>query len=352
MYLVLKMYSLPRLSRSRKQTNKGWSLVALLTALCLGWSSFVSAESAPAEAQRSAQDWLMKMQEASVQSNYKGTFVFTRGRMTSTVQIVHRYQDGVEQERLTQLDGEMGEIVRTGSEVMCVLPNNRVVKVEQDDKFSNRIVSAFSGFMPKHDRYELQVKGFQRLIGRQSVQVAVEAQDKDRLSYYLWLDKDTGLLLKSKVVDDKAQELERFHYTVLEFPETIVDEELNPISKGAVVSHKMIPTVKKDRMWPGALSWQVSWVPDGYSRISSMPKPGHNVQVYSDGLATFTVFVEQVESNAMPEGASIVGATVAYFHKVMTGDHHYGVTVMGEIPAMTAMMVAESVKPDMANEAP
>lgn len=340
------------LSSCRVRVSNASSLVVLLAVLSLGLSSFASAESAFAQSQRSAQDWLMKMQEASVQSNYKGTFVFTRGRMTSTVQIVHRYQDGVEQERLTQLDGEMGEIIRTDSEVMCVLPNNRVVKVEQDDKFSNRIVSALSGFMPEHDRYDLQVKGFQRLIGRQSIQVAVEAQDKDRLSYYLWLDRDTGLLLKSKVVDEKAQELERFHYTVLEFPETITDEELNPIGKGAVVSHKMIPTVKKDRMWPGGLAWQVDWVPDGYSRINGMPKPGHNVQVYSDGLATFTVFVEQVESNAMPEGASIVGATVAYFHKVMTGDHHYGVTVMGEIPAMTAMMVAESVKPEMVNESP
>jgi sigma-E factor negative regulatory protein RseB len=72
--------------------------------------------------------------------------------------------------------------------------------------------------------------------------------------------------------------------------------------------------------------------------------------LYSDGLATFSVFVEQIESNSMPIGASVVGATVAYHHRVMEGSHHYGVTVMGEVPAMTAMMVAESVRPTMTSD--
>ena len=49
----------------------------------------------------------------------------------------------------------------------------------------------------------------------------------------------------------------------------------------------------------------------------------------------------------MPEGASQVGATVAYAQTLTFDSHEYGVTVVGEIPPMTAMMVAESVKPKM-----
>lgn len=290
--------------------------------------------------------WLNRMQEATIQENYRGTFVFTRGEMASTVQVVHRFKDGLEMERLTQLDGEQGEIIRTGNEVMCVLPDNRVIRLEQD-KFSNRLVQALSGFMPEQSAYALSLSAGERLIGRNTMLLEISAVDQDRYSYRVWLDQETALMLKSLVQDQNEQLLERFQYTHIEFPEIISDEELSPISQGEIVAHEMIRSVKKDVRWPGKMDWEATWVPNGYKRLNSKDSITSNVLLYSDGLATFSIFVEQVEMNTMPQGASMVGATVAYFHKVMTGEHHYGVTVMGEIPPMTAMKVAEAVKPAM-----
>lgn len=330
----------------------------LASLLCTALCSITLAGVLPAWAQEeavvaeqaqnlSAKDWLARMQKAAVETNYRGTFVFSRGDMSSTVKILHRYEQGLEQERLTQLDGEMGEVFRSNAEVMCVLPNNRVVKVDQD-KFSNRVVSAFSDFMPKHALYALETDGSDRLIGRSVQRISVKAQDQHRFNYFLWLDQATGLLLKSTVNGVDGSVLEHFHYSSIEFPETLTEAEINPIKQGAEMKQKMLPSAKKDRSWPGEINWRAAWLPEGYERINQNTQTGQNVLVYSDGLATFSVFVEPVESNLMPQGASIVGATVAYFHKVMTGEHHYGVTVLGEIPAKTAMMVAESVKPLMA----
>lgn len=287
--------------------------------------------------------WLQRMQEAAVQTNYRGTFVFSRGKMSSTVEVVHRYKDGLEEERLTQLDGEMGEVIRRGGEVMCVLPDNRVIKVEKDP-ISNRLVQAFSGFMPEHGYYRLSHDGIERIIGRPAVKLALKAQDKNRYSYQLWLDQPTGLLLRSVLLYE-GRELEHFRYSVIEFVEQIADEELRPMSEGQLVDHQIIPSAQKDAAWPGEMSWRVTWVPPGYESLAGGSEPGTNVMLYSDGLATFSVFVEQVEPDAMPVGASMVGATVAYYHEVLGKENNYGVTVMGEIPAMTAMMVAESVQP-------
>lgn len=300
---------------------------------------------AVASPQEAAMSWLQRMQEAAVETNYRGTFIFSRGKMSSTVEVVHRYENGIEEERLTQLDGEMGEVIRKGREVMCVLPDNRVVKVEKDP-ISNRVVEAFSGFMPEHGFYRLSHDGFERVIGRPAVKLSIEAQDSHRYSYRLWLDKPSGLLLRSVLLSED-RELEHFRYSVIEFPETISDQEFRPMTEGQFIQHQVIPSAQKDKAWPGNMSWRVTWVPPGYESMAGGQAPGKNVMLYSDGLATFSVFVEQVEPDAMPVGASMVGATVAYYHEVLDQDNNYGVTVMGEIPAMTAMMIAESVKPEM-----
>lgn len=289
-------------------------------------------------------DWLEKMQKAAIEEDYMGTFVFSRGDMTSSMRIVHRYKNNIEEERLTQLDGEMGEIVRRGKEVMCVLPGNRVVKLKED-KMSNKVVQAFANFMPNHAFYELELKGHHRLIDRSAINLAVQARDAHRYSYLLSLDKQTGLLLKSSLLNADGASLENFQYTDISFPVTIPDEELHTIKEGTIVTHEYIPPVKSDQNWPSHMMWSINWIPPGYMQVNQADEPGDNVMLFSDGLATYSVFIEMIEKDLMPEGASMVGATVAYTARLESNDHQYSVTVVGEIPPMTAMKVAESVKP-------
>lgn len=294
----------------------------------------------------SVEAWLARMQKASVEQNYRGTFVLTRGAMSSSMRVVHAYADGIESERMTQLDGEMGEIIRRNGEVMCIFPDNRVVQLEKDS-FSNQVVKAFADFMPDSRFYTLSVRGESRLINRTTVHIDVRARDAHRYSYELWLDKQTGLLLKSSLSNAKGKVLEHFRFTDIAFPEHIAEEELEPMTKGAVVAHEFIPPVPQDQRWPDAMMWEVAYLPPGFSAIKAPKRPGVNTMLYSDGLASYSVFVERVTEDAMPEGASMVGATVAYAEKLQTDGHHYAVTVIGQIPPMTAMKVAESVKPTM-----
>ncbi len=292
--------------------------------------------------------WLARMQTAAMEQNYKGTFVLTRGSMSSTLRVVHAYINGMEIERLTQLDGAMGEIIRRGGEVMCVFPDNRVVQLEKDS-FANSVVQAFADFMPDPRFYVLTLDGETRLVNRSSVQVSVKALDDHRYTYQLWLDKQTGLLLKSSLQSAKGEELERFRFTEISFPESISAEELQPMNMDKAVAHEFIPPVPVDRSWPDNTMWQVGFVPPGFHAVRDARQPGDNVMLYSDGLASYSVFIERVAADMMPEGASMVGGTVAYADKLENDGHHYAVTVVGQIPAMTAMLVAESVRPKVMN---
>ena len=66
--------------------------------------------------------------------------------------------------------------------------------------------------------------------------------------------------------------------------------------------------------------------------------------MYTDGLTTFSVFIDPVIDTFTVEGQARRGATVAYMQQVERRNLPYSVTVVGEIPPITARRVAESVK--------
>jgi len=325
-------------------------LIFSIAILCfLGWSSLLSAEESTEDHDNlTALQWLKKMQEAEVNENYKGTFVFMRGPISSTMSVVHRYQQGVEQERLKQLDGAMGEIIRNGTKVMCVFPDRKIVQIEQSP-LSVSAANIFANFMPEQSEYDVTIVGFDRMIERSCVELGISAMDDDRYSYRLWLDQTTGLLLKSILVNARGEDLERFQYTHVDFPEHINDIELQAMNQGEVITHEVMPAIKAELSWPDKMMWEAGWTPKGYMKVNGAFQSGKNVMVFSDGLANYSVFVEALKEGAMPEGASQVGATIAYSHQKQYDEQQYNVTVIGEIPAMTAMKIAESVQAVSAN---
>jgi len=298
-----------------------------------------------AHAQSDTEQWIKKMRTAAIYESYRGVFMFTRGEMSSSMRVVHRFYKGQEQERLTQLDGEMGEILRRGNEVMCLVKGKQLIQLDKKE-FNNPVSSAFNDFMPGHMHYDLLRQGFDRVVKRPTVKLAIKAKDDARYSYQLWLDEDTGLLLKSQVLNLKGKPLESFQFTDIELPAKTRDEEFAFDLDGEIVSHHMLPMSQADARWPEQLQWETSYLPDGFMALESSETNG-NVIIFSDGLANFTVFVELKKQKKLPMGASMIGASVVYLHELSYSDKVYTVTVVGEVPPMTAMKVAEGVRPVM-----
>jgi len=316
--------------------------LCLYALVCIGAFLTVNVS---ANDRNSAEQWIEKMNMAAIDTAYRGTFIFSRGDVSSSMRIVHRFHNGEEQERLTQIDGEMGEILRRGGEVLCILPDNRLIELDKGD-FDNPIKSTFANFMPGHRYYNLSVVGYERLVERSTVIISISAKDTLRYSYRLWLDEQTGLLLKSEMLDQHAKMLERFQLTALELPADITDKDFE-YEKTEVVKHNTVPMSAVDSAWPAALKWDAQWAPDGFMVMRDQKKQPANVMLYSDGIASYSVFIEKETIDTMPEGSSMVGGTVAFSTKLANGEHAYNVTVVGEIPPMTAMKVAKSIQPYM-----
>ena len=165
----------------------------LLSLCCLVSTSLLRAE-------ENAAVWLERMQHAAVTQNYQGTFVLTRGDITSTQKIFHRHDKGVEHERILQVDGSTGEVLRKDGAVTCILPENKAVHLEPSAAPGGS-AAAFAHIMPDPQFYLLRTGKTGRVANRPCQQIRIEARDEYRYSYSLWLDQATGLLLKSQTYD-------------------------------------------------------------------------------------------------------------------------------------------------------
>lgn len=345
------MYNLPSVV-----THKFWILALSLLWLLYGGAAIASEseaasakEGAPVGEESSAREWLDKLATALEKTSYRGVFVYARGADVNAMRIVHRYSDGTVTERLSQLDGANGEILRHDGEVVCILPNRGRLELNAIIP-AGPFAGAFSQNLDPMSRwYRPHKLDDGRVAGFDTVVIAVTAKDRHRYSYRLWLERDTGLLLKSQVRNADGEVLERFQFTQLEITEDIADSELNVPVAGREVqkihgSQSVQSRPATEQSPPGrSQDWRPDWTPDGFIPFTEINDQHYRLAAYSDGMASFSVFVEPMGAMDMPEGASRIGATTAYLHKVRFQDHVYLVTVVGEIPPETAMHVAESV---------
>jgi len=293
-----------------------------------------------------AHQWLERLAPALNMTSYRGVFVYARGDQVHSMQIAHRYRDGVVEERLVMQDGGSGEIVRRGVNVVCVLPDRGRIRLEQVIP-SGPFAEAFtSQLMPVNRWYTAEMVGEDRVAGYEAVEIALKSRDKYRYSHRLWLETSTGLLVKSHVRASSGDVMEQFQFTSLEITDNIPDEEFEIRTEGREISRNLSEEegAARTSTVPRMNGWQLGWRPEGFAPAAA-PRAGRGQAVaFSDGLAAFSVFVEPAGRLNMPTGVSRIGATTIYTHELESAGREFLVTVVGEVPAETARKVAESVR--------
>ena len=304
----------------------------------------------PAAAGEDAQAWLRKMVEATRSLNYDGTFVYHNSGAMQTMRIIHRAGPDGSQERLVALTGQPREVLRDHGEVTCILPDHRAVVVGRK---SSAGVAGAPKFDPGRDlaeHYELRSRAGGRVAGRETRTVELQPRDEYRYGYTLAVDVDSGLLLKSELRAADGSVLEQIEFTSLDTPADIPDALLEPSisAEGFAYFADESSTSKTGTAGEGAASdWETGWLPDGFRMAERGSAPVFTSHqpveqfVYSDGLASVSIFIERLADGAdRLDGPSRMGAVNAFGR--MIGD--YQVTAVGEVPAATVRDVALSVR--------
>lgn len=90
---------------------------------------------------------------------------------------------------------------------------------------------------------------------------------------------------------------------------------------------------------PQPLQWGLAWLPEGYQNIRHESTRAGEVMVFSNGVKAFSVSVEQLGKQTMPEGVIDAGEFIALGQTI---DNRF-VTVVGDMPIMVAERIAASV---------
>ncbi|WP_372875638.1 MucB/RseB C-terminal domain-containing protein [Pseudomonas sp.] len=286
-----------------------------------------------------AQDWLERLADAGQRQSFQGTFVYERNDSFSTHRIWHRVEEaGVVRERLLQLDGPEQEVLRVDGSTRCV-SGTLVDQLDDPQTWSARDLNS----QRLLESYELRIIGKSRVAGRAAVVLALSPRDQHRYGVELHLDQESALPLKSLLLNDKGQMLERFQFTQLDVGVLPTDQELQ---SGAGCQ----PVAAGNARAEVVEAWRSDWLPPGFilTRVAERRSPVSDEQVaslvYFDGLARFSVFVEPLRGAMAADARSQLGPTAAVSRRLATPDGNVMVTVVGEIPLGTAERVALSMR--------
>jgi len=296
-------------------------------------------------AAQDAQSWLARMSRAVEELSYQGTFLHMQGGDVETLQITHLNDDGVVSERILALDGVAREIIRHEDEVQCILPDRQTVLLEERRDVSP-LVSALPSYSDELLRhYDFTLHESARVVERQTQIVSIKPKDGFRYGYMLWLDQETAMPLKSQLVDEHGNILEQILFAQLEISDTIPRSALEPTinTDGFRVFR---PRVEEQQADDGP-RLRAARVPDGFQLSDESRKPiagsDYPVEhlVYSDGLATVSVFIEDPKTEPdVASGHSRVGSANAYSLSISGRQ----VTAVGEVPSRTVESIATSLR--------
>lgn len=290
-------------------------------------------------------DWLKTAAFAGHQTEYSGVFVYQYGNRLETSRITHLIEADSEYERLESLDGPKREIVRHHGQVWCYL-NHKMVQVDSQQGRGGFPSLLSDELTALNQNYLISDVGQGTVAGYNAQILLFKPKDNLRYSHKLWINTDTGLLLKSTVLSERGQVVEQYAFTQLKIGGDLDRSALVPAKSAAKVAVEPVKAnPPKSSVYKSG--WVADAIPPGFTKMTEVqrPMPGKHAPVtqivYTDGLSAISVFIEPVDSDEDDvEGLSSRGA-VNMYHKVVDKQLY---TVVGEVPPRTVMQVLDSIR--------
>lgn len=281
-----------------------------------------------------ADQWLTRMADALSQTDYQGTLVYLDGSRMETLKVYRSARDS--RERLVVLTGSHREIVRDGDTLICIGAGDPTVAYEGSPlaKWEETVSAAQSGMLSE---YELVLGDVERVAGYDTQVLALRPHDAFRYGYRLWLESETGLPLRIVLEDGGKgeQPLEQLMFTEVQVGVTPTPGDLRP-SIPDFNRHYSLSSPATDAI---EVAWTVSGVPAGFVLRSQRHTQAGDHLVYSDGLASVSVYIEPRGDKVQKSSASRAGAVHA--RAFTLGDQR--VFVIGKVPAATIERFARGV---------
>lgn len=299
---------------------------------------------------REVREWLMRIHNAAGQRNFQGTFVVSSPGSVSSARISHFYEGTDQFERIEPLDGQARQVFRHNGIVQTVWPFAKVTLIEQRDVLNSFPSLLLDGDDRIADFYDVQAQKGERVAGHDANVLTLKPRDEFRYGYRLWAERQSGLLLRSEVLNALGEVLEVSAFSdvsigVRSQPEMVL-QPMRKLAGYRVIKPLLQPTSLE------AEGWQLRKTVAGFRQLSCIRRPLEVLQapdvrvsatqaaqtiqavqvVFSDGITYVSVFIEPYNADRHPQPTiTVVGAT----QTLMSRRGDFWLTVVGDVPAIT-----------------
>ncbi|WP_206483610.1 MucB/RseB C-terminal domain-containing protein [Thalassotalea sp. G2M2-11] len=285
--------------------------------------------------------WLARLSKSLQSLNFSTSFVVVKNNHADPYHWFHGVnEDDGELEILSLLNGPRRDILRKNNVVSYIEPELPPYSI-YSKVVSSPIPSILSGdIQDLTESYNFVSVGKSRVLGRSAQIVRIVPKDQHKYGHWLWLDQQSGFLLKLAIVTKKGQQLEQIQFTHLDITEQPA-ESLRQLDATELPKVIDIPEGYQNQQ----LSWQVNWLPHGFKQLSAnrhrivSTKQPVEFALFGDGLVDVSVYVMPSKEQQRSADYVLDGATVA-LNQVVNG---LEVSVVGKIPSQTAKQIADSV---------
>lgn len=283
--------------------------------------------------ERTVNEWLTRMHDASRQRSYIGTFVVSssNGSMSSA-RIWHACDGQRQAERIETLSGERRLTFRRDDEVLTFLPETKTVRSERRDAFGMfpELLKPDETAIPEF--YTARRLGSDRVAGFEADIVQVLPKDTLRFGYRVWSERKSGLVVKLQTVDETGKVLEQAAFSELQLDAPVRMDKLAQMMAVPVGWRVEKPDAVKTTAV--AEGWDLKAPVAGFRPMSCYKRPSDGILqwIFSDGLASVSLFVEPYDRQRhQQEGVFASGST----HTLTRHVQDWWVTAVGEVPPQT-----------------
>lgn len=307
--------------------------------------------SAVADGEAQAKLLLERLSKSLRQVNFNTSFVVVKNNQAEPYHWLHgivendengtdESKQNIELEILALLNGPRRDVLRINNIVSYIEPEYAPYSINSS-QISSPIPAVFGqDISVLESNYHFVSVGKNRVLGRAAQLIRIVPKDSHRYGYWLWLDQQSGLLLKMAVVTRKGNLLEQIQFTHLEITDTISDNLKQ-------LQLTELPNIIDVAAQQGStdFSWQIGWIPDGFETVKSdrhrinTSKQAVEFMLFNDGLVDVSVYVNPSKEKQRAIEFANDGATLVLSHVV----NNIEVSVVGKVPLDTAKKIVNSV---------
>lgn len=293
----------------------------------------------------SAEILLTDMGNAVKSLPYELSFIIVNPQGITPIRYRHVIINNQPIAQIMQMDSSRREIIQKGNQISYFEPGFDSFSLEGSyivDYFPSVV---FANFTKLQSDYNF-IKLGRTHIGDISCQVIrVIPKDNSRFSYILLIDEKTKLPLRIDLLDGKNEILEQFRVVSV-----VVNNQALLKSMQVIASLNMPPLLLIPESITKQFNWQINQVPLGFEEISRSCKEiaaneSLETMIFSDGLFSFSINVTKAGDSQLIEQPFRKGGLTIY--TVIKGQ--YEVTVIGQLPLLTASQIAADVSFKEAN---